>query len=305
MVFQRTDLALETCRDVLKHKPKTQGIECKKWQKGPITGEEVRILNAEGERETGRAVGRYLTLNTGALWLDEAEAFREKVLVLAQVIREMAEELGPCRSVMIAGLGNESITADAIGPRAVKELVVTHHIKKNSPRLFREWKLFDLCAIAPGVLGQTGLESADVIAGVTERYRPDLILVIDALASRELARLVRTIQLCDTGIRPGSGVGNDRPKLDRESLGCPVISVGVPTVVDAATLASDAIEAFTCEAVDQEAIRHTWEENGLNFYVTPKETDAVIRTVSRFVAYGINLAFHQNMTYEDMLSLIG
>ncbi len=302
----RTDLAVEICDAIKKHKSFSDGIKCSRTRKDGLTVEEVIIQNKDGEALSGKPMGKYLTVSTGKLWLDDAETFKEKVFAFGNILRDFIGESGENpSSVLVAGLGNERITADAIGPATVEKLIVTRHIKNERPQLFEELKLFDLSAATPGVLGQTGIESAVVIRGISEKIRPGMILAVDALASRDLGRLVNTIQLCNTGIRPGSGVGNARPALLPEEMGIPIISIGVPTVVDAATLAADAIGIFTDETAESDAIREKWNKNGLNFFVTPKETDQIISVMASFIGFGINLALNQELSYEDMLSLIG
>ncbi|MBR2634640.1 MAG: GPR endopeptidase [Clostridia bacterium] len=300
----RSDLAIEICGDILKHNPETSGIECNKSRCGPMELETVLIRNAEGESLSQKPIGRYWTLNTGRLWLDDRDTFRNKVLAFRDLIRSLfLEKIGTDGSVLVAGLGNEWITADAIGPQTVRNLMVTRHLKRERPAIFEDLGLFDLCAITPGVLGQTGIESADIVKSVVAGIRPELLLVIDSLASRELERLVTTIQLCDSGIRPGSGIGNARPALTPDALSIPVISIGVPTVVDAATLASDAMRRFAGTERDAEEIRKEWDKSNLNFFVTPKETDQIIRVMGSFIGYGINLALNPSLSFEEMLSL--
>jgi spore protease len=302
----RTDLAVEICDHVLRNNPSPRGIQCKKEKLGNMTLDEIRILNAEGEKLFGKPRGTYRTLNTGKLWLEDRGGFREKVLNFADLLHSIFQKSGSKnKTVLVAGLGNRSITADAIGPIAVENLVVTRHIRNERPLIFEELGLAEVCALMPGVLGQTGIESADVVRSVVEKIKPDLLLCIDALASRSLDRLVTTIQLCDSGIRPGSGIGNTRPALIPEEIGIPVISIGVPTVVDAATLAADVLCRFTGKERDAQMIREEWNESNLNFFVTPKETDQIIRVMGSFIGYGINLALNRDLSFEDMLSLIG
>ncbi|MBR3837882.1 MAG: GPR endopeptidase [Clostridia bacterium] len=302
----RTDLAIEICHDILSHNSKAEGIECKKGLCGPMVSEEVHIQNEKGEKLTGKPAGRYLTLNTGKLWLDDRELFREKVLAFREFLAPLLERhLKGNGSVLVVGLGNRSITADAVGPAAVKSLLVTRHLRVERPAIFEDLGLWNVCAITPGVLGQTGIESAHIVKGVTEHIKPEAIIVIDALASRDLDRLVSTIQISDTGLCPGSGIGNGRPALNERELGVPVISIGTPTVVDAATLAADAIRQFTGDDLDAEEIRREWSRNPLNFFVTPKETDQIINVMGTFIGYGINLALNRSLTFEDMLTLVG
>ena len=302
----RTDLAVEICDHVLRNNPSPRGIECKKEELGNMTLDEIRILNAEGETLFGKPRGTYRTLNTGKLWLEDRGGFREKVLNFADLLHSVFQKSGSKnKTVLVAGLGNRSITADAIGPIAVENLVVTRHIRSERPLIFEELGLSEVCALMPGVLGQTGIESADVVRSVVEKIKPDLLLCIDALASRSLERLVTTIQLCDSGIRPGSGIGNTRPALIPEEIGIPVVSIGVPTVVDAATLTADVLCRFTGKERDAQMIREEWNKSNLNFFVTPKETDQIIRVMGSFIGYGINLALNRDLSFEDMLSLIG
>lgn len=302
----RSDLAVEICDHIRKHNPKPDGIECTKETVGNMPLEIVKITTDGGERLSGKPRGEYLTLNTGRLWLDGGDVFREKVLTFSLLLRNLVrEKVKKDATVLVAGLGNEAITADAIGPETAKHLVVTRHIHKERPRIFQDLGLSDVCAVMPGVLGQTGIESADVVGSIVERIHPDLVLCVDALASRNLERLVSTIQLCDSGIRPGSGIGNGRPALTPDELKIPVITIGVPTVVDAATLAADAISRFSGMEFQADEIRKEWNGSNLNFFVTPKETDQIIRVMGSFIGYAINLALNEELSYEDMLSLVG
>jgi spore protease len=302
----RTDLAVEIYGELLRNNSLSDGIECTTKNCGSLSVEEVKILNEEGEMLSGKPKGRYLTVSTGKIWLDDREKLKEKVRDFCSVLRPWLKNFTYRKtSVLVAGLGNEAITADAIGPQTVKNLLVTRHIRSEKPYIFENLGLSDVCAITPGVLGQTGIESADIIKSVVKKIKPDLLIVIDALASRELSRLVNTVQLTDSGIRPGSGIGNRRPGLIPDEMGLPIISIGVPTVVDAATLAADAIDAFSGKAADESAIRRRWEEHDLNFFVTPKETDQIIRVMASFIGYALNLTFNETLSFEDMLSLTG
>ncbi len=302
----RSDLAIEICDHIMKNNPEPDGIECTKEHCGSMTLDRVRIRNEAGEALSGKPKGMYLTLNTGNLWLDDRDQFREKVFAFRDLIGAMIrEKVGKGASVLVAGLGNRHITADSIGPMAVENLIVTRHIRSERPLIFEELGLSDISAVLPGVLGETGIESADVVESLVKKISPDLLIVVDALASRNLDRLVRTIQLCDSGIRPGSGIGNGRPALSPKELHIPVISIGVPTVVDAATMAADAICRFSGKREEAEEIRRAWSGNEMNFFVTPKETDQIIRVMGSFIGYGINLALNQDLSFEDMLSLIG
>ena len=298
-----SDLAVELCKNLPENDFSGLGIECKNECCGRLKTETVSITSPKGAKLVGKPMGTYVTISCGKLWLEHQEKFKEKVYDFAQLLHPFLSQAKG--SILVAGLGNESITADAIGPVAVKHLIVTRHIRNEKPQIFEDLGLRELCAMTPGVLGQTGIESTDMITSVASQIKPDLLIVIDALASRALSRLVNTVQISDCGISPGSGIGNSRPSLSPEKLGIPILSIGVPTVVDAATLAADAIREFSNEETDGEMIRRKWSQNGLNFFVTPKESDQVIRALGSFIGYGINLAVNKELSYEDMLSLAG
>ena len=211
---------------------------------------EVRILSEDAAREIGKPQGRYLTLELDALIRREEDAFPRACKALSTLLRELLPHPndGP---VLIAGLGNRMITPDAIGPQTADHVIATRHLVAQSPAIFADWR--PVSALAPGVLGQTGVETGEVICGVLDRVRPAAVIAVDALAAGRLSRLLRTVQLADTGITPGAGVGNARAALNKETLGVPVIAVGVPTVVDGATLAheiSSQLGQPDCEALD-------------------------------------------------------
>jgi spore protease len=209
--------------------------------------------------------------------------------------------------VLAVGLGNRHITADSIGPKVVERLLVTRHIKEEQQELFSHAGFGELAACAFGVLGQTGIESAELVIGAAERIRPRCIIAIDALASRRLERLASTIQLSDTGIRPGSGVANHRTALTKETLGVPVISVGIPTVVDAATLAYDLLEEFALQeglssdnSLPQKISEGLHGGAGKDFFVTPKDSDVLIATAAKLISTAINLAVHDGLTLQEL-----
>lgn len=299
----RSDLAAELFHDLPEHDPALSGIEWTEEKTGVLPLERVRVKTKEAAEALGKEPGEYLTVETGRLWMDERRIFKQKVFAFRDLLRPFLHP-GKEGAVLVAGLGNRAITADSIGPAAVENLVITRHIRRSAPLVFEDLGLCEVCAITPGVLGETGIESGDVIRSVAEAVRPRLVLVIDALAAREVPRLVRTVQISDTGLSPGAGVGNRRPEITKKTLGVPVISLGIPTVVDASVLAADA--ALRCGArIDEAEVRKALSENGLNYFVTPKETDQIIRFTASFVGYALNLALNENLSYEDMLSLIG
>ncbi|MBR6530052.1 MAG: GPR endopeptidase [Clostridia bacterium] len=263
---------------------------------------EVEITTQEASRRLHKSCGRYLTLSVGRVWSDPTEVFRRKVHLLS---RELSHFLPRARGgVLLVGLGNRRITADAIGPMAMEHVLVTRHLEEKQPALFSSLELSRTAAIAPGVLGQTGIESADIIRSLVADLRPSMVLCVDALASRSLSRLATTVQISDAGIAPGSGVGNRRDALCEQTLGVPVCALGVPMVVDAASLAWDVLQSTLGEQAPCDGFEELLPE-GLNFFVTPKETDEIMRSLSALIGYGINLALHPTLDYDEMLSLVG
>lgn len=252
---------------------------------------EVRILSEDAAREIGKPQGRYLTLELDALIRREEDAFPRACKALSTLLRELLPHPndGP---VLIAGLGNRMITPDAIGPQTADHVIATRHLVAQSPAIFADWR--PVSALAPGVLGQTGVETGEVICGVLDRVRPAAVIAVDALAAGRLSRLLRTVQLADTGITPGSGVGNARAALNKETLGVPVIAVGVPTVVDGATLAheiSSQLGQPACEALD---------DLSQPVMITTRDIDREVADISRMIGYAVNMALHPHLSVADI-----
>ena len=252
---------------------------------------EVRILSEDAAREIGKPQGRYLTLELDALIRREEDAFPRACKALSTLLRELLPHPndGP---VLIAGLGNRMITPDAIGPQTADHVIATRHLVAQSPALFADWR--PVSALAPGVLGQTGVETGEVICGVLDRVRPAAVIAVDALAAGRLSRLLRTVQLADTGITPGAGVGNARAALNKETLGVPVIAVGVPTVVDGATLAheiSSQLGQPACEALD---------DLSQPVMITTRDIDREVADISRMIGYAVNMALHPHLSVADI-----
>lgn len=246
----------------------------------PLT--RVEIVDKEGEEALGKPRGTYLTLDITRYWRHETDSFHQAVESIAQLLEPMLPEEGP---VLIAGLGNQAMTPDALGPGCLSHLLITRHLKSILPG-FRE-----TAALSGGVLGTTGLEAAEWVQGAAEHMAPEAVIVVDALAARGLERICNSIQISDTGLVPGSGVGNHRTALNRESLGVPVISIGVPTVVDIETIAHD-LAGAECQVPQK------------GFFLTPDSIDAKIRDLSKILGYGINLALQPGLTTEDLDALL-
>lgn len=252
---------------------------------------EVRILSEDAAREIGKPQGRYLTLELDALIRREEDAFPRACKALSTLLRELLPHPndGP---VLIAGLGNRMITPDAIGPQTADHVIATRHLVAQSPAIFADWR--PVSALTPGVLGQTGVETGEVICGVLDRVRPAAVIAVDALAAGRLSRLLRTVQLADTGITPGAGVGNARAALNEETLGVPVIAVGVPTVVDGATLAheiSSQLGQPACEALD---------DLSQPVMITTRDIDREVADISRMIGYAVNMALHPHLSVADI-----
>ena len=286
----RTDLAVEAIEN---HKT-TAALPHVRQSDRTLEGfavHEVRILSEDAAREIGKPQGRYLTLELDALIRREEDAFPRACKALSTLLRELLPHPndGP---VLIAGLGNRMITPDAIGPQTADHVIATRHLVAQSPAIFADWR--PVSALAPGVLGQTGVETGEVICGVLDRVRPAAVIAVDALAAGRLSRLLRTVQLADTGITPGAGVGNARAALNKETLGVPVIAVGVPTVVDGATLAheiSSQLGQPDCEALD---------DLSQPVMITTRDIDREVADISRMIGYAVNMALHPHLSVADI-----
>ena len=239
--MKRTDLALEA-RELWREKTSSAlppGAETETREEGGSTLEALAVTSDEAAAALGKGVGKYITIFPEALLRREEGAFEKAADLLGRELRALLG-LAEGASVLVAGLGNEAITPDSLGPRTLRHVLATRHLVASLPETFGAFRR--VAALATGVLGNTGMETAELVKAVTEKLRPDAVIAVDALAARRLGRVCRTVQLTDTGIAPGSGVGNARRELSRGTLGVPVVGLGVPTVVDAATLASDLTE---------------------------------------------------------------
>lgn len=263
------------------------------------TTETVRLgstaeANVIRRREEGG--GQYVTVSCGRLTeLGECEA-RALSHAIAREMEQLAwQMLGhlpdpECR-VLVVGLGNADMTPDAIGPITARSLTATRHLKAHDDALYRSLGCCELAAVAPGVLGQTGIETLELVRGAVEHVQPHLVVVVDALAARSCERLAATIQLSDRGIGPGSGIGNSRESIDRESLGCPVMAVGVPTVVDSSTLVYDALSQAGIRDEDIGEELRSVLENGRTFIVSPRDSDRITEITAQVLARAIDRAF--------------
>lgn len=303
----RTDLAVEEY-EIEAEKGVPDGIIIEEKSMDGITVTRTEICAGAGEQRTGKKAGIYTTVDTGRVWQYDSATFRNVAHILAGIIMEMLPETDAVSPhVLVAGLGNKDITSDSIGPKCTEELIVTRHIKEMNSELFEEAGFGELSAVAPGVLGKTGIESAEIVKSVADATKPHCLIVIDALASRRLSRLTTTVQITDVGLRPGSGVSNHRAEFDPEVMGIPVIAIGIPTVVDAATLAADLISDIMDQLGEShsEQLFDTITENlmqgdGKSMFVTPKDSDIITDRNATLIATAINLAVHKSIPFDEM-----
>lgn len=288
MFEKRTDLALEA----QEMHGKDSGITVYEEKREGVKVVYATVSKGEGERVSGKTAGTYVTVEVGKAWMHDKREFESSVKVIAEELRKLLPSGEGC--VLVAGLGNIEITPDSLGPRTVKELLVTRHIEHLDRELFESAGFASVAAVSTGVLGQTGIESAEIVKSVCDAIKPRCVVIIDSLASRRLNRLATTVQLSNGGISPGSGVSNKRITLDEQTLGAPVVSLGVPMVVDAATLAYDLLEEHKGSEEEgfAQVIERVLAGNGRDMFVTPKENDVIAKQSARLLASAINVALH-------------
>ena len=299
MIIRRTDLAAEArelWRETAGETTELAGVRAETKEESGFAVETVNILDEAGEAALGKPKGCYISIDISPLTGREEGAFDRAAGLLAQRLQTLLD-LKDGETVLVCGLGNSAITPDNIGPAAVKNVLATRHLVERMPEDFAAFR--PVAVVEAGVLGTTGVESAEIVRAVAEKVKPAVVIAIDALASRRMARICRTLQLSDTGIVPGSGVGNARSELSEKTLGVPVIAIGVPTVVDAGTLAADLME----QAGAGEWRSSDFAQFGGKMVVTPREIDSQVDQCARLIAYGINMALH-DITADDVTMLI-
>lgn len=308
MINFRTDLALER-NEVYKEKNKLNGIDGVSVNNETINEVEIsriKILNEEGEKILQKPAGTYITLDVKKLKLADEERLSKIAETVADELRKIVgEHVNETEDILVVGLGNLYVTPDALGPKVVPEIEVTRHILEYMPSIMPE-DTRPVSAISPGVLGVTGIETMEILKGVVQNVKPKLLIVIDALATRSIDRISSSIQIADTGIVPGAGVENTRKEISKKTLGIPVIAIGIPTVVDLATITNECIDIFI-ESLQEKAMSNDYlnklKENDnyeeikealvpkdYNMIVTPKEIDKLIENMSKIVSSAINMA---------------
>ena len=306
----RTDLASER-RELYKKanslENEIDGIESQKEEINEnIQIERVKITNENGEKAIGKTIGNYITIDIKKLKIAQDEDIQKSSEILSNELRSIIDtHIDKQGEILVVGLGNIYVTPDALGPKVINEIEVTRHIINYMPQYVKEGTR-EVSAISPGVLGTTGIETLEILKGIVDNIHPKLLIVIDALASRSIERISSTIQISDTGIVPGAGVGNKRAEISKGTLGIPVVAIGIPTVVETAVLVNDCLDLFITElqenAESNEYLNKLKEEDNYerikdallpkdyNLIVTPKEIDDLIENMSNIVASGINNA---------------
>lgn len=290
----RTDLALEAAEI---HKD-IKGLTIKEEKKGKSVISRLLIESKEASEKIGKPKGMYVTVTVPPL-TDYFQCNDERIRTLAEEIKRLIPKSG---LVLVVGLGNTEITPDALGPKTVDNVLATRHISGELAKSIGLGGLRPVSVLTPGVLGKTGIEVSEALSGLIKGINPACLIVIDALASRRLSRLGCTVQLSNRGIAPGAGVGNRRPTLDEKTLGVPVVSVGIPTVVDAETLVYDILGDFSKTA--EEDFQNKTKSFGKNMIVTPKEVDLLINRAALLIGMAINCALQPKFSPEELYSLI-
>jgi len=315
----RTDLAVEN-RELYKESfhEDLEGVVIENEENRYYTITRVKVTNSQGSKDMRKPVGNYITIDVPKLNKTDEDLKDEVSQVLAKEIKGLGKNR-PDSKVLIVGLGNWNITPDALGPKVVNRVLVTRQFFVNYNKEIDE-TVANVAALSPGVMGITGIETSEIVKGVVEKVQPDLIIAVDALASRKMNRVSTSIQISDTGINPGSGVGNKRMELNERTLGKPVIAIGIPTVVDAATIVNDTLDLIIGNLQEEakegtefynmlsqidseekyEFIREILNPYIENVVVTPTDIDTVIDDLSIIVANGLNIALHPGIDLKDV-----
>lgn len=315
----RTDLAVEA-REIYEQENKRaiSGVDIEEYIENDMKVTSVKVVNEEGERNIGKPVGEYITIEMPQFVQYDKDIMDDVSATLSKVLSNIIK-LDKSMTALVVGLGNWNVTPDALGPKVISKLMVTRHLKELIPDSIDE-NIRPVCAISPGVLGLTGIETGEIVKSLCNKIKPNLIVCIDALASRKTERVNRTIQIGNTGISPGAGIGNKRMEISEKTLGVPVIAIGVPTVVHASTLANDAIDLAIDDMISQSTkggqffnmlkeVDKDEKEKLINevlsphlgdLVVTPKDIDITVDSISKIIANGLNISLQPALTIEDI-----
>ena len=320
----RTDLALEIGMELNKNNTEDdgyhiEGVEVKMTQneKFPITTTYVHIQNELGERNMGKPIGHYITVESQDMKDNNPEVHQEIIHIVSTEIKKLLPKKSELH-VLVVGLGNRYATPDMLGPEVSGKVLVTRHLKEHAPEAIDE-SVNTLSSLTPGVMGLTGIETGEIIKGVVENIEPDCIIAIDALAARSPERINSTIQISDTGISPGAGIGNKRKELSEATMGCPVLAIGVPTVIDTATLVNDTLDHMIHQMLTHapdhafySLLKEVSEEEKYsmikeilvpqlgNLFVTAKDIDEIITYLTTIIFNSINIAVHPGIGLDDI-----
>lgn len=322
MTNVRTDLALEA-KEIYQEKHRKEkdidGIEVINEIDNDIKVTTVKVKDENGARKIGKPKGNYVTIDIPEFTAYDGETMDRVSQVVSEILGRMIN-IDVEKTALVVGLGNWKVTPDALGPKVTEGIMVTRHLKTVMPEIMDD-SVRPVCSIAPGVLGITGVETVEIIKGTVERVKPDVVICIDALAARRVERVNTTIQIGDTGISPGAGVGNNRKQINEDNLGVKVIAIGVPTVVDAVTIANDTIDMVVDSLMNNSSsgndfykmlgsldkneksslIREVLSSKSLGeMIVTPKDIDLIINSLAKIISNGINMAVQPNMDMEDI-----
>lgn len=290
MQNRRTDLALEMRNAYISDSgAEPEGIDFSEYLSEGIKITRIEIQNEKGEQALQKPCGLYYTLSLNRDWLLEEDPIMRTASALSDVLVQMLPKSG---LVLIAGLGNRSITPDNLGPLLIENVIVTRHLVTVMPEEFGDMR--PVCALAPGVLGITGIETAEILKGVSERVKPAAIIAVDALAARDESRLCRTFQVSSTGIIPGGGISNSRNPITEQTMGVPVISIGLPTVIDSHIMIMDFLDSRGI------AWRQEMFDNHPSLFVTTKDIDLMMKKSAKIIGYGVNFALHGRMSPEEI-----
>lgn len=313
----RTDLAVELKDDISNKNKESEGITFEEdfLLEGLVKITKVYVENENGMKKLGKDMGKYITIETKELAQPDTGYHREISKIIAKYVKELLPQKRKCK-ILVVGLGNREATPDALGPRVVDNLCVTRNMTDEyaSEELINQCKKYEISGIVPGVMAQTGMESAEIVKGLVREIKPHIVIAIDSLAARSTSRLTTTIQISDTGINPGSGVGNHRSGLTKSTIGVPVIAIGIPTVVDAATIVNDTFEnlleifSMSSKLKDMANVLRNFSANekyqlikeilepGIStMYVTPKDIDETIKYISFTLSEALNIIWSEGI----------
>lgn len=294
----RTDLAMESAEGM----GEMPGVRVNHWETAGVDVTEVKVTSQKAAAQLGKPMGNYITLESESVKSRDAESRLAMSALIGEELGRMADIKGG--AALVAGLGNRMVTPDSLGPLTVDRVLVTRHIFASMPQ-YADERLRSVCAVAPGVMGVTGIETAEMLKSIVDCVRPTCVICVDALSARASGRIGAAVQIADTGIQPGSGVGNRRSAINRESMGVDVIAVGMPTVIYAATLARD---AFALVGGRDEALERMESEllsgPGGDMIVTPREIDELIKDSAGMIAAGINRALQPELSDDEILAMM-